>query len=320
MKLLITGGSGFLGKTLAKKMLADYGKDVDIMLVSRSHKSLFETLNAIGSNKVTVAPCDVANYEQLLAVFRDFRPDTVVHAAATKFVDWAEQYPLECVDNNVLGSKNVIYACRDTKVSTLVGISTDKAAPPIKNIYGLTKATMEKMFTLEREIPRTVCVRYGNVLWSTGSVLPAWEKMRERGEVIRSTGAHMTRFFFSVDEAADLVETAINEGENRSILSYPMKSCKIERLLNVFCENYGCKSEIIPPRPGERDYEVLIGESELPYAEKLENGLFIIRNEKLPDSRFYEDGKYFPPRPYTTENCPQLSDKELREYVKNRPC
>lgn len=317
MKLLITGGSGFLGKTLAKRLL---DRCDEILLVSRSHKSLFETQNSIGDPKVKVAPCDVANYDQLLAIFRDFRPDTVVHAAATKFVDWAELHPLECVDNNVLGSKNVIYACRDTKVSTLVGISTDKAAPPIKNIYGLTKATMEKMFTLEREIPRTVCVRYGNVLWSTGSVLPAWEKMKERGEVIRSTGAHMTRFFFSVDEAAGLVLQSLAEAENRAIFSYPMKSCKIERLLNAFCENYGCKSEIVDARPGERDYEVLIGESEASYAEKLENGLFIIRTTKMPDSHFYEEGKYFPPKPYTTYNCDQLSDAELLEYVKNRPC
>lgn len=313
-KLLITGGSGFLGKTLAKKLLDQYD---DIMLVSRSHKSLFETLNNIGSNKVTVAPCDVANYEQLLAIFRDFRPTTVIHAAATKFVDWAEHHPLECVDNNVVGSKNVIYACRDTKVSTLVGVSTDKAAPPIKNIYGLTKATMEKMFTLEREIPRTLCVRYGNVLWSTGSVLPAWEKMRERGEVIRSTGAHMTRFFFSVDEAADLVRTALEIGNNRTILSYAMKSCKIERLLNAFCTNYGLMSEIIPPRPGERDYEVLIGDSELDYTCRRGN-LFEIHLAKL-GVKPIEVGKPVETA-YTTESCPQLSDTELLEYVKNQPC
>jgi FlaA1/EpsC-like NDP-sugar epimerase len=141
--------------------------------------------------------------------------------------------------------------------------------------------------------------------------------MKDRGEVIRSTGAHMTRFFFSVDEAADLVVKSLAETENRAIFSYPMKSCKIERLLNAFCENYGCKSEIIAPRPGERDYEVLIGESELDYSEKLKNGLFMIRSEKSP--HIYSDDRYLY-EPYTTDNCDQLSDAELLEYVKNRPC
>src|SRR5262249_33157336 len=123
--------------------------------------------------------------------------------AATKFVDLAEKLPLECVDVNVLGSENVARVSMEYEVQTVIGISTDKATPPVRNTYGLTKALMERVFCgLDGKTKtRFLCVRYGNVAWSTGSVLPIWKKMHEETGVIGTTGPDMRRFFFTVDEA-----------------------------------------------------------------------------------------------------------------------
>jgi UDP-glucose 4-epimerase len=202
------------------------------------------------------------------------RPDVVVHAAATKFVDLAERQPMECVDVNVLGSQNVARVAIERGVGAVIGISTDKAAPPVRNTYGLSKALMERMYCAmdTKSDTRFACVRYGNVAWSTGSVLPIWKRMHEETGVIGSTGPEMRRFFFTVDEAVALVRTAMREIDTIAgkVLSRHMKAAQIEDLLNVWTEDQGGRWEKIDGRPGERDDEFLIGDIELPYTRRLE--------------------------------------------------
>src|SRR5688500_1638163 len=153
-----------------------------------------------------VLPMDVANIESVRDVFTEVKPDVVIHAAATKFVDLAERQPMECVDVNVVGSQNVARVAVEKAVQKVVGISTDKASPPVRNTYGLSKALMERVFCSMngKTDTRFVSVRYGNVAWSTGSVLPIWKKMHETTGVIGTTGPDMRRFFFTVDEAVKL--------------------------------------------------------------------------------------------------------------------
>src|SRR4051812_45848785 len=208
-RILITGGSGFLGKRLALALK----KDNEVFLCGRNQK---QNMAAKAFTGCPVYPLDVARVDSVRDVVLETRPEIIIHAAATKFVDLAEKQPLECIDVNVLGSENVARVAAERGVGLVVGISTDKAAPPVRNIYGLSKAVMERAFcSLDGKTKtRFVCVRYGNVAWSTGSVLPIWKKMHETKNVIGTTGPEMRRFFFTVDEAVNLVLTGIQHADD----------------------------------------------------------------------------------------------------------
>lgn len=269
-KVLITGGSGFLGRRLGRHLR---GLAYDVTLAARNNKQNFLATEFSGCKSVAM---DVANIESVRDTFNEVRPDVVIHAAATKFVDMSERYPMETVDVNVLGSQNVARVSIDRGVKTVIGISTDKAAPPVRNTYGLTKALMERLFCSmnDKSATRFLCVRYGNVAWSTASVLSAWRRNAARDGVIRTTGPEMLRFFFTVDEAVALVTTALLDAEDLQgrVLSRRMKASRIEDILNVWVERDGIRYERIAGRPGERHEEVLIGESELPFTFRRDYG------------------------------------------------
>jgi UDP-N-acetylglucosamine 4,6-dehydratase len=265
--VLITGGTGFLGRHLALALRDDH----NVVLAGRNQKQLAVAAQVTGCE---VMPMDVTSIESVRDAVVETDPRVVVHAAATKFVDLAERQPMECVDVNVTGSQNVARVALDRGVDTVVGISTDKAAPPIRNTYGLSKAMMERMFCAmnDKGPTRFACVRYGNVAWSTGSVLPIWRQMHETTGVIGSTGPFMRRFFFTVEEAVALVLTALREIETIQgrVLSRHMKAALIADLLEVWTAERGGRWEQIEGRPGERDDEFLIGDIELPYTRTVE--------------------------------------------------
>ena len=171
-KILITGGSGYLGRNLAKSLKNKYR----IYLGSRNNLRNNLAMNETGCE---VFPLDVANIDSVADAVNYVKPDIIIHAAATKFVDLSEKYPLECHDVNIVGSANIARVAIDKNIKGVIGISTDKASPPVKNIYGMSKAVMEKLFLSLSNNHKTkfTCVRYGNVTWSTGSVLPIWSKM-----------------------------------------------------------------------------------------------------------------------------------------------
>jgi len=189
--LLVTGGTGFLGKRLALKLKDRY----NVFLGGRNNK------NNLIAQKITgcaVLPMDVANIESVRDAFAEVKPAVVIHAAATKFVDLSEIHPMECIDVNVIGSQNVARVAIDYQTDAVLGISTDKASPPIRNTYGMSKSLMERIFCSMdlKTSTKFGCVRYGNVAWSTGSVFTIWKKMFEEDGLIGSTGLEMRRFFF----------------------------------------------------------------------------------------------------------------------------
>lgn len=260
--ILITGGTGFLGRNLAPTLKEKY----NVFLTGRNNKQ-----NAYAQQITGCAafPMDVSNIESVRDIFSEIKPHVVIHAAATKFVDLAEKQPMECVDVNVTGSQNVARVAVEKGVETVLGISTDKAAPPVRNTYGLSKALMERVFCSMNGKTETAfaCVRYGNVAWSTGSVLPIWKQMHDETGVIKSTGPEMRRFFFTVDEAVKLVLTALKEIDaiQGKVLSRYMKAVQIQDLLDVWTSEKGGAWERVSARPGEREDEFLIGDIELPY-------------------------------------------------------
>jgi UDP-N-acetylglucosamine 4,6-dehydratase len=264
--ILITGGTGFLGRNLALKLKNEYR----VVLTGRNNK---QNLFASKYTGCQVAPLDISNIESVRDVFVEFKPDIVIHAAATKFVDLAEKYPMECVDVNILGSQNVARVAVERETPVVIGISTDKAAPPVRNIYGMSKSVMERIFCAMdgKSATKFTSVRYGNVAWSTGSVMTIWKKMLEETGMIGTTGPEMRRFFFSVDEAVNLVITAMKNIDlaKGKVLSRHMKAAQMQDILQAWIEEKGGKWEKIEGRPGERDDEFLIGELELPYTEEL---------------------------------------------------
>ncbi len=309
--ILITGGTGFLGRHLAIALKSKY----KVFLTGRNNKQniLAEKLTGCKSY-----PMDVARIESVRDTFSEVMPDIVIHAAATKFVDLAEKQPMECVDVNVIGSQNVARVALEHQVKMVIGISTDKAAPPVRNTYGLSKALMERIFCAmdEKSEINFACVRYGNVAWSTGSVLPIWKTMHTNTGHIGTTGPEMRRFFFTVNEAVNLVIAAIDNIEivKGKVLSREMKSAQIEDILNVWIANFGGEWKRIEGRPGERNDEFLIGETELAYTREI-----LINDIKHYIISFNEKVQNPISGIISSENATRLSVDEIKALISNPP-
>ena len=239
-RILITGGSGFLGRHLAVRLSTNN----KVLLGARNNAN---NMMAELKTGCTVVPMDITNEKSIRDVLNEFRPDTIIHAAATKYVDISEKNPFECIDVNVIGSENIARQAIECGIENVIGVSTDKAAPPVGNIYGHSKAIMERLYSAlsGRTKTKFICVRFGNIAWSTGSVFPIWERMSSVDKKIGTTGPHMRRFFFTVDDAADLVITAMNHIEqyHGGILSLKMKSAQIEDILKVWSKKFSIKYE-----------------------------------------------------------------------------
>jgi UDP-N-acetylglucosamine 4,6-dehydratase/5-epimerase len=308
----VTGGSGFLGRRIGT-MLRDRFR---VVLVGRNNERNQQAREATGCESL---PMDVSNIESVRDIFTEVRPDVVVHAAATKYVDLSERQPMECIDVNVRGSQNVARVAAERGVRLVVGMSTDKAAPPVGNTYGLTKALMERVFCAMngKAETRFLCVRHGNIAWSTGSVFPAWKRMQETGAgVIGSTGPDMTRYFSTVSEAAELVATAIDNAERfqGKVLLRDMKAALIRDILELWVRHKGGSWHQIEGRPGERPHEYLVGEPELPYATETE-----IEGVRHFVISFNEPVARPLPRPLCSSDAPRLSDEEILDIINHPP-
>ncbi len=310
-KVLITGGTGFLGRGLALALKSTH----DVVLTGRNNKQNFKAQSQTGC---PVLPMDVASIESVRDAVVETRPDVIIHAAATKFVDLSEKQPMECVDVNVVGSQNVIRVALDRGVKTLVGISTDKASPPVRNVYGMSKAIMERVFCSMngKTSTKVACVRYGNVAWSTGSVLPIWREMHDKTKKIGTTGPDMSRFFFTIDDAVSLVLNSMNRIDEvqGKVLSREMKCAKVRDILDCWIKSKGGSWEQIEGRPGERLYEALIGEPEVPYTESLDIGgvkHFLVA--------FNQKAKNPIAGMVTSDNSSRLSESEILRLLDREP-
>jgi len=306
-EVLITGGNGFLGKGLAKKLM----KNHRVILGSRNN-----VLNKIASEETGCesTPLDVTNFQSIKDALCRYKPNIVIHAAATKFVGLSEKFPLECTDINVQGSMNLARACIESNVKTVIGISTDKTAPPIENIYGLSKALMERIFISLNDINKTkfACVRFGNIAWSTGSVFPIWKKMMTTNNLIESTGPNMRRFFFNINDASNLVITSLENIDSvcGKILTTKMKSAKISDILNIWCKHYKTKWIQINERQGDSIDEFLIGENEIKNTSEI-----ILKNKEYFLIDFNKKMENNLKEPLSSFNSEKLNNKEIISLI-----
>lgn len=266
-KILIIGGTGALGKTLIKR----YQKDNDILILSRDeHKHVMLKKESWIHNSVKFRIGDIKDKESLRNCIEDYKPQIVINAAALKHVPICEDNPYESVNVNIIGHQNLIQAVKwsNYKIETLIFISTDKACKPI-NVYGMSKAIAERLYVeyANQQKDIKVClVRYGNVLESTGSVIPFFKKLLNEGhKSLPVTDIRMTRFLLTLDGATNLIEWTYNNDTHGKIAVPKIKSFSIVSIANALFKwknIYDGKIEIVGIRPGEKLHEEMISDIE----------------------------------------------------------
>ena len=261
--ILITGGTGSLGKALTKKILAN-DPHTRIVIYSRDEQKQFVMAQEFPKEKYPKLRFfigDVRDYDRLKRAFNEV--DYVIHAAAMKHVHIAEYNPDECIKTNVGGAENVVQACLETNVKRVVALSTDKACAPI-NLYGATKLTSDKLFIAANNFSgghdiKFSVVRYGNVMGSNGSVIPFFNKKKDTG-VLPITDPNMTRFNITLSEGVDIVLHALENAWGGELFVPKIPSYKITDVADAIGPN--CKKEVVGIRPGEKIHEEMITASD----------------------------------------------------------
>jgi UDP-N-acetylglucosamine 4,6-dehydratase (inverting) len=262
--ILITGGTGSLGKQLTKTILKNWPHVKRLVIYSRDEQKQFQMAQEFPEMEFPAIRFfigDVRDLERLKRAFIGI--DYVIHAAAMKHVHIAEYNPDECVKTNIGGAENVIKASLSSNVKNVVALSTDKACAPI-NLYGATKLTSDKLFIAANNIKgnqeiKFSVVRYGNVMGSNGSVIPFFMKKRETG-ILPITDLNMTRFNISLSGGVEMVLHAMNHAWGGELYVPKIPSYKITDIAKAISPN--CELKVVGIRPGEKIHEEMITPSD----------------------------------------------------------
>lgn len=261
-KYLITGGSGFLGVKVIKRILNEGGK---VVVLSRDEGKLIELSQKFPNIEFYTGDiCDPFNVHQAMKGV-----EGVFHLAAFKHVGIAESLVRECTRSNVIGSLNILEEGAKIGVKFIMGISTDKAAQ-VAGVYGATKFIMEKLFTqFEANYPGIEfrIVRYGNILYSTGSVLCKWKELLSKGEPVIVTDRRATRFFWTVDQAVTLIWDCLDNAKDSNPYVPKMKAMSVGDLLKAMSKKYLPEDKELVVKetglqPGENLHEKILTEQE----------------------------------------------------------
>ena len=256
--VLITGGTGSLGKSLVHYLLTET-KARRIAVFSRDELKQHDLrMHFKDEPRLRWFLGDIRDLDRLKRAFHGV--DFVIHAAALKQVDTGEYNPMEFIKTNVLGSQNVIDASIDAGVKRVVALSTDKASSPI-NLYGATKLTADKLFVAANNYSYTYgttfsVVRYGNVMGSRGSVIPIFKNLASQGKPLPITDLRMTRFWISIEDAVKFVIDSLEMMTGGELYVPRIPSMKIIDLAHAVSAN--SKLEEIGMRPGEKLHEEMI--------------------------------------------------------------
>ena len=284
-KILITGGTGSLGHALTKRLLNTDATTIRIL--SRNENNQIKMESNFKDDRLRFLLGDVRDSDRLYRAMEAV--DIVFHTAALKHVPKIEYNPFEGIKTNVIGSQNVIDACVQQNVEKVVAISTDKATSPL-NVYGATKTLMEKLFvaantfsTPEKHRTKFITVRYGNVLGSSGSVVPIFIDQIKNKKKVTITDPQMTRFSITMDEALEFILKATEIGKGSEIFIPKMKAYSIMDIKNVLVELLGdTGSETIGVRVGEKMHEILINRDEIRYGWEIDN-MYMISNPSFSE-------------------------------------
>ena len=262
--ILITGGTGSLGKTFTKLTLQKYNLK-KIIIYSRDEMKQWNMAEKFEEfdpeKKIKYVIGDVRDKERLHRVAQGV--DLIMHAAATKIVPTAEYNPFECIKTNINGAMNVIEVAIEQNVKKVVALSTDKACNPI-NLYGATKLASDKLFIsanlhTENQDTSFSVVRYGNVMGSRGSVIPFFQKRSKTG-ILPITDERMTRFMITIEQGVRLVWRAFEDAVGGEIYVYKIPSMKVIDIARAI--NAEAKQKMIGIRAGEKINEIMISEED----------------------------------------------------------
>jgi FlaA1/EpsC-like NDP-sugar epimerase len=337
-KILVTGGTGTIGSEIVRNLLK-YKPEV-VRIFSNDEDATFRMMHEIddGGNRMMHEIADkrfligdIRDKERLTLAMEDV--DIVYHAAALKHVPLCEYNPFEAIKTNVIGTRNVIEAAFSNDVDKVVSISTDKAVNPV-NTMGATKLLAEKLMIDANEgkgLKRTIfsCVRFGNVLFSRGSVIPLFEEQIRQKKTITITDPDMTRFMMSIHDTIDLIFKATVMAKGGEIFILKMPVVKLGDLADVIIEEYGqkygytnkkeIKKKIVGPRAGEKMFEELMTETEAKMAFETEDMLIIPPQLVIPSIKFevsdYQNARHCKLNRYISRDFKPLSKEDIRKLV-----
>jgi UDP-N-acetylglucosamine 4,6-dehydratase/5-epimerase len=319
--VLITGGTGSLGKALTSEILKHNPKSIRIF--SRDESKQQDMREILNNNRLRFLIGDVRDKQRLSRAVENV--DIIIHTAALKQIDIGEYNPFECIQTNIIGSQNVIDVALDEEVEICLGISTDKAVSPL-NLYGSTKLAMEKLFIAANLFKGTrktkfSCVRYGNVFGSRGSVVPQFLKQIQNNNEIQVTNPDMTRFNISMEYALDLIFTAIEMSKGSEVFIPKLEAYSLSNLINAFQRVSTRKFKVkkIPIRNGEKTHELLLNKFEVPYTIE-SNNVYILLPPQLPKNEIkkkYPLSKSLTFPVYSSEFVKTISAQNLEKMIKN---
>jgi FlaA1/EpsC-like NDP-sugar epimerase len=328
-KILVTGGTGCIGSEIVRRLLR-YKPNV-VRIFSNDEDHTFRMMQELGlRSDLRFLIGDVRDKERLIRAMEDI--DIVYHAAALKHVPLCEYNPFEAIKTNVLGTQNLIEAALTSGVEKVINISTDKAVNPV-NTMGATKLLAEKLIidaNLYKGLKKTIfsCVRFGNVLFSRGSVIPLFEEQIRQKKPITITDPDMTRFMMSIPETINLVFKATIMAKGGEIFILKMPVVRLGDLIDVIIEKYlpkygynkgDIRKEIIGPRPGEKLFEELMTEIEAKMAFENDDMVIIPPQLELPGIEFkvtdYQDAKKCKLHRYSSRDISPISKEEIEKLL-----
>ncbi len=307
--VLITGGTGFLGRSLVRRILPLGPKSIRVYSRDEVKHHHFQEEFSKEWDLTRCFVGDVRDYPRLKRAVRGV--DIVIHAAALKRLDLLEYNVEEAIKTNIEGTLNVVRACLENDVESAVFVSTDKACSPV-NTYGACKFVGERIFSEsnfskgDRKTKFTV-VRYGNVMDSTGSVIPFFIDKIKNKEPIPLTDPRMTRFIISPDQAVDLIFDALTNSVGGEVFVPQLPAFKVTDLIDILKERFKADNKIVDIgiRPGEKIHEIMINSAEVPLTYKLKR-LLVVTSQI---HKYHDDISY----PYVKEEN-KIKDGEMFEY------
>ncbi len=321
--ILVTGGTGSFGKTMVTYLLNKGCAQVRVF--SRDETKQEHMRIAFNEDRLRFYIGDVRDYSSISSAMRGV--DYVFHAAALKQVPSCEFFPMQAVLTNIQGSDNTIKAAIENKVSSIVCLSTDKAVYPV-NAMGMSKAMMEKVAqsharNLDKNETIISCVRYGNVMYSRGSVIPLFIKSIKEGDPLTITAPQMTRFLMSLPQSVDLVEYAFTKANQGDVFIRKAPACTVADLATALCELFesDVKQQIIGIRHGEKLYEALASTEEL--SRSTDHGDYYqiqMDTRDLNYKKYFSEGDIdMPVEDYTSDNTTRLDVEGVKALLLQLP-
>lgn len=314
--VLVTGGTGSIGNELVKQLLDS--KVAKVVIFSRDETKHFIIKKRILDDRFETVVGDVRDYNSIKRVFEEYDFDIIYHAAAMKHVVMCENFPIEGVKTNVIGTQNIVDLARRYNVPKLITISTDKSTNPV-NVMGATKFIAERI-TMNAGYS---CVRFGNVANSRGSVIPVFIDNLLTGNPLNVSDIDVTRFIMEIPEAVNLIIRATEYAKGKEIFILKMKAFRLGELIEVMVDRIAPKLGILDDVKvkvtglvgGEKKYEELVNNVEADYTYKFKNMYLVLKDDTYTSN--YNGIKRVSIEKYSSQSVEMLSKDEIELIIMN---